>query len=63
MLPTRALLTAARFGLLIEVAKLVEIIGCDHEANFLGGEIKILPLASRGIITNAPSVSTKFALL
>jgi hypothetical protein len=61
VLPLAALLAAAGLGLLIEIAKFIEIIRCGHQEEFLRREGKIVATESPGIITKEPSVSTEFA--
>src|ERR671915_571849 len=63
MLTVRAFLTAAGFGFLIEFAKPINIIHRSHEENSLDARANSCRLASGGIITDSPILSTEWTTL
>jgi hypothetical protein len=63
VLAAGAFRTTAGFGFLIELAKPIDIIYYGHEEKVLGRERKVIQLASGGIITKAPALSTELAAM
>jgi hypothetical protein len=63
VLAAGAFRTTAGFGFLIELAKPVDIIHYGHEEKVLGRKRKVIQLASGGIITKAPALSTELAAM